>query len=169
MISLSPRTAFAMGALASLFMMLIALLYFQQHLQLAPCPLCVFQRVAVIAIGITCLIAAIHNPGRLLSRLYSGLVCLFAVAGGAVSARHSWLQHLPPEEVPECGPGLNYMLESFPITRVFEMVFRGSGECAEVTWSLLGLSIPEWTLLGFVGFFAYAVWFALTARPSSRA
>lgn len=165
--SLSNRLKFAMGALAALTMMGVALFYFQNQLDLAPCPLCIFQRVGVIAIGVICLIAALHNPGQSGVRIYSGLIILSAIAGGSVSARHSWLQHLPADQVPECGPGLDYMLESFPFVQVLNMVFRGSGECAEIAWKFLGLSIPEWTLVGFAGFIVYAVWIAMTGRASS--
>lgn len=167
--SLIPaRLSFGLGALAALLMMLLAILYFQQQLQLEPCPLCIFQRVAVIAIGITCLMATIQNPRVIGTRIYALAIGLFAIAGGSVSARHSWLQHLPPEQVPECGPGLSYMLDSFPIFQALEMVFRGSGECAEVTWQFVGLSIPEWTLVGFVGFFLYACLIGLNAKVLQR-
>ena len=63
-----------------------------------------------------------------------------------------WLQSLPPGEAPECGPGLEYMLGAFPLTEVIGMVLSGSGECAEVQWTFLALSIPEWTLLMFAAF-----------------
>lgn len=158
------RTLFGLGALAALCLMLVALLYFQQHLALAPCPLCILQRIGVIAIGITCLIATIHGPGVWGTRVYSFFIACFAVAGGSVSARHGWLQRLPENQVPECGPGLDYMLDSFPLSKVLELILRGSGECAEVSWSFLGLSIPDWTLVAFAGFFVAAVGMALRAR-----
>ena len=72
-------------------------------------------------------------------------------AGGAVSIRHIWLQNLPPDQVPACGPGLNYMLDVFPLQNVIQQVLAGSGECAEMDWSFLGLSLPGWSLVVFAG------------------
>lgn len=118
---------------------------------LEPCPLCIFQRVAVLAAAVVFTVAAIHNPrGRLGATLYGGL-SLAAVSGGiAVAWRHLWLQSLPADEVPSCGPGLDYMMDILPLRDVVSMVLSGSGECAEVDFLLLGLSLPGWTLIGFL-------------------
>jgi disulfide bond formation protein DsbB len=97
------------------------------------------------------LLAAIHNAGRIGSRIYGVLIALSALAGAAIATRHVWLQHLPPDKVPECGPGLDYMLEVFPLSETLRKVFTGSGECAEVNWQFLGLSMPAWALLCFIG------------------
>ncbi len=140
------------GFIACVLLILTAL-YMQHGMGLEPCPLCILQRVAVMALGLILLLAAIHNPGRIGQRLYGGLVMLTAIAGGGVAARHVWLESLPEDRIPACGPGLDYMLENFPLQRVIEMVFRGSGECAEVAWSFLGLSIAGWMLIIFAGFF----------------
>ena len=96
------------------------------------------------------LIAAIHGPGLLMNRIYSGLMILAALCGAGVAIRQVWLQHLPPDQVPECGPGLEYMLDSFPFAEALKMVLTGSGECAEVLWTFLGISIPEWSLVCFI-------------------
>lgn len=125
-------------------------LYAQYALQLAPCPLCVFQRLAVIATGVVCLIAALHNPGITGARIYALLILLAAGSGAFVAGRHVWLQNLPPEKVPACGPGLDFMLESFPVLEVLQMVLSGSGECATVDWSLFGLSMPAWVLIALL-------------------
>ena len=122
-------------------------LYAQEVLALDPCPLCVFQRVAVIAMGLLFLAAGLHNPGRIGGRVYALLLAAAALLGAAVAGRHVWLQNLPLEKVPACGPGLNYMLEAFPLTEVLELVLSGSGECAEIMWSFLGLSMPVWVLI----------------------
>ena len=99
---------------------------------------------------------ALHNPASSTGRrVYGQLIILGAVGGAVVAARHSWLQHLPSEKVPACGPGLSYWLDNLPLTSVFNKVFAGSGECAEVSWTLFGLSIPEWTLMVFVVFALY--------------
>lgn len=130
--------------------LLLAAAYFQHILLLEPCPLCILQRLMVIVVGGLFLLAFVHNPRGVGNRIYGALIALSAAIGGAISARHVWLQNLPPEQVPSCGPGLNFMLENFPLRRTIELVFRGSGECAEVDWSLLGLTIPAWTLIAFV-------------------
>ena len=124
---------------------------FAQHvLLLDPCPLCVFQRVAVISIGVIFLAAALHNPGGA-GRIVYGLLLAFAAVGGAlVAGRHAWLQQLPPDQVPSCGPGLDYMLDTLPFTEVLGKVFRGSGECAEIVWQFLGLSMPGWVLVWMI-------------------
>lgn len=122
-------------------------LYLQHGLGLEPCPLCVFQRVAVVALGLLFLVAAAHDPGVLTRKLYGVLLGLVAVGGAAVAGRHLWLQSLPPDKVPACGPGLDFMLETFAFIEVLEMVLSGSGECAEVAWSFLGLSMPAWVLI----------------------
>ncbi len=132
---------------------------FAQHvLLLDPCPLCVFQRVAVISIGVIFLVAALHNPlgaGRI---VYGLLLAGAAVAGAAVAGRHAWLQQLPPDKVPSCGPGLDYMLDTLPFTEVLSKVFSGSGECAEVVWEFLGLSMPGWVLVWMFALGIIGVW-----------
>jgi disulfide bond formation protein DsbB len=130
--------------------MLIALFYFQEYLQLAPCPLCVFQRVGMIGAGLMFLLLVIHNPGTVGLRIYNVLGLLASGFGAAIAIRHIWLQNLPEDQVPACGPDLAYMMEAFPFQKMITMVLRGSGECADAQWSLLGLSIPGWTLVVFV-------------------
>jgi disulfide bond formation protein DsbB len=124
-----------------------------QHVEfLDPCPLCVFQRMAFIWIGAVSLLAAIHNPGSVGRWVYGLLLALGSVAGILIAGRHVWLQNLPPDQVPDCGMGLNYMLDTMPFGQVLSEVFYGSGECAEISWTFLGLSMPAWTLLWYSGF-----------------
>ncbi len=141
----SPRLVNLAGFLFCAGLMAYAL-YAQYVLQLDPCPLCIFQRVAVIILGCVFLLAAVHNPGRS-GRLSYAVLLLAGGAGIFVAGRHVWLQNLPPDKVPACGPGLDFMLESFPALEVLEMVLTGSGECATVDWSLLGMSMPAWVLI----------------------
>lgn len=124
-------------------------LQFQEGLE--PCPLCIFQRVAFISMGILFLFAAIHNANGIASRFYAILISIAGLAGIGVAGRHVWLQYLPPDQVPECGPGLEYMLDVFPLTEALRMAFTGSGECADVNWTFLTLSMPTWALLSFIG------------------
>ena len=146
---LQRRLANAAGVLAVFALMTYAL--YAQYVQgLEACPLCIFQRVALIALGLVLLVAALHAPTGFGARAYAGLGVLAAVAGGGISAWHVRLQSLPPAEVPACGPGLSYMLDAFPLFDAVKMVFTGSGECAEVNWAFLGLSMPAWVLIWFV-------------------
>jgi protein dithiol:quinone oxidoreductase len=115
-----------------------------------PCPLCILQRLAFIAVLIITLIAVVHGPGMSGTRIYAGLTVIAAGVGAAIAGRQVWLQGLPPDQVPECGPGLDYMLEVFPLMDALRMILTGSGECAEVDWTFLGLSIAGWSLAWFV-------------------
>ncbi len=146
----------------------IALLGFGLYLQhvegLEPCPLCVFQRVAFIALLMVFVVAALHGPGKTGAAVYAVFGGLIAAIGTGISARHVWLQNLPPDQVPACGPGLSYMLEQYAVTRMLEKVLSGSGECAEAGWRFLGLTIPGWSLLWFVLLGVALVWLAVRAR-----
>jgi disulfide bond formation protein DsbB len=141
-------------------------LYLQHVRGLEPCPLCILQRYAFLATGLVALIAALHGPGRLGSALYGVLIALVAGVGGIVAGRQVWLQHNPPQ-VLDCGPDLAYMLDSFPLSQVLPKVFRGEGDCAEVVWKFLALSIPEWALAWFVLFVVAGLYVLLV--PARRA
>ncbi len=162
----SQRWLFA-GGFTLCVVLLAAALYFQHVMGLEPCPLCILQRIFVIALGAIMLVAAIHNPGRLWRRIYGAGMLVFALLGVVVAGRHVWLQSLPPDQVPECGPGLEYMLQSFPFMQALELVFKGSGECAEVQWTFLGLSIPAWTLVIFTGILLAAIFTLFSRRGIS--
>jgi len=145
----SIRQWCVLGLVMCCFMMAVAL-YLQYGIGLEPCPLCIFQRVAVISAGVVFLIGAIHNPKRWGGMVYA-LLSLVAVLGGiAVAGRHVWLQTLPPDSVPSCGPGLDYMMDMLPLWDVMARVLHGSGECAVVKGVFWGVTLPQWTLLGFV-------------------
>ena len=141
-------------------------LYVQHVLFIDPCPLCVFQRLAFIWMGAVALLAVIHNPQDFGRPVYGGLLILGAAAGITVAVRHLWLQSLPAEQVPDCGMGLNYMLETLPFTQVLAEVFRGSGECAEGDWVFLGLSMPGWTFLWYLAFAAGTIFVLLKAKTA---
>jgi disulfide bond formation protein DsbB len=132
-------------------------LFVQYGLHLEPCPLCILQRVAVITLGLIFLLAAVQNPGRAGSAVYAALLALAAAAGAGVAGRHLWLQNLPPDKVPACGPGLDFMLDAFPLSEALQMVLSGSGECADISWWLLGLSMPAWVLIAISAVGLYGV------------
>lgn len=161
--SISTRAWYLAVVLACAGLMGYAL-YLQHRMFLDPCPLCIFQRLAVIWIGAWALLAALHNPAGFARKLYAALVVLGAAAGAAVAGRHVWLQNLPPGEVPECGPGLSYMLETAPFLDVLRTVLLGDGNCAEVQWTFLGLSMPAWTLLWFLALGAGTLYFSSNRR-----
>jgi disulfide bond formation protein DsbB len=140
-------------------------LYAEHRLLLPPCPLCVFQRVAVIALGIVFLLAALTRAGRSLRIAHAGLIGLIAVVGAGIAGRHVWLQSLPPEKVPACGPGLDYIIDSFPFREAMRLVFTGSGECAVADWHFLGLSMPAWVLISVAVLGVSGVWNNLRREP----
>jgi len=169
MTSLSPsiaRRCHIVAALAAVVLIVIAL-YFQYVMKLEPCPLCIFQRVAVMALGIWAGLAAVINPIGWGRRVVGAVTALLALAGGMVAGRQVWLQRLPEDQVPACGPGLDYMLDMFPMRKVFDLVFRGSGECAEVHWTFLSMSIAEWMLVVFAGFIAFGIFIAVARSRAS--
>jgi len=140
---------------------LLGFAFYNQYVDyLDPCPLCIFQRVVFFCMAIFALLAGIYNPGRTGQRIYAWLIVVSATIGALIAGRHIWLQSLPPGEIPEWGPGLNYMLENFPITDVLSTVLRGSGSCAEVLWSFMGMSMPQWTLTWYVGLGCVTLWVA---------
>jgi disulfide bond formation protein DsbB len=144
-------------------------LYFQYVMKLEPCPLCIFQRLFVIGLGVVLLAAALHNPKTWGRRIYGALTALMAASGAAVAGRHVWLQSLPADQVPACGPGLDYMLQTFPFTKTLQLVLRGSGECAKVDWTFLGLSIPGWTFIFFCGFVILGIFLMLLRNTTNTA
>lgn len=160
----SFRLRCALGAAACGALLAYAM-HAQLNLGLEPCPLCIFQRVAFAALGLVFVIAALHGPRSTGGRRVYGVLGLFAGAAGiAIAGNHVRLQHLPPDQVPACGPGLDYMLDSMPITGVVRRVMTGSGECANVDWTFLGLSMPAWSLVWFVVLTAWFVYVAFR-RP----
>ncbi len=140
--------------------LLLAAFYFQYVEGMDPCPLCIFQRIAVLALGIWFLIHGIHKPlaGSRWHIAYNSMGLTSALLGAGISARHTYLQSLPPDQVPTCGPSLDYLVDMLPFTEVLNVVLKGSGECAEVSWTLLGFSMPAWLLLFFILTIGLLIW-----------
>jgi len=145
------------GFLACAGMMGYAL-YAEHILILVPCPLCVFQRLAVISLGAVFLLATLHNPDGWARRVYAAFILLSAAAGVGVAGRHVWLQNLPPDKVPSCGPGFDYILESFPLADALKLIFSGSGECASIDWQFFGLSMPAWVVIAVFLTGVFGIW-----------
>lgn len=139
-------------------------LYLQHVVGLEPCPMCIMQRYAFVMVGLVALAGGLHGPKRIGSKVYAGIILLFAVLGGGVAARQTWLQISPPD-IPECGPGLEYMVESFGLGEALPMIFRGAGDCAAIDWTFLGLSIANWSLVCFTAVAVLAVALLLRRGP----
>ncbi len=152
--------------LASVIGMAFAL--YLEHVQgFEPCPLCVFQRVGLIALGVVSLIAFIHNPAsNIMKRVYALLGSVGILWSAGVAARHVWLQNLPPDQVPSCGPGLDYLVDALPLKSVLSQVLSGSGECAVVDWSFLGQSLPVWSFLFFTVLAVVSLWQLFRKYPA---
>jgi disulfide bond formation protein DsbB len=147
---LRPRAWFFLVAIVCAGLLAVGL--YVQHVKfIDPCPLCILQRLAFLWIGLVAFAAGLHNPGRRGRWAYGLAVLLGAAAGSIIAGRHVWLQNLPADQVPECGMGLNYMLETMPFAEVLGQIFYGSGECAQIDWTFAGLSMPSWTLIWYIG------------------
>lgn len=158
------RRRFLLGFLACAAAIGYAL-YTQFYGGLLPCPLCIFQRVAFAALGLVFLIGGLHAPAGVTGRrVYGVLALIAAVVGMAIAGNHVRLQHLPADQVPACGPGLDYLLEAMPLTGAIRKVMTGSGECAEVDWIFLGMSMPTWSLICFVALAAWALYAGFRRR-----
>jgi disulfide bond formation protein DsbB len=165
---LTRRTGNLLGFLACAGLMSYAL-FCQYGLHLEPCPLCILQRVSVIAAGVLFLAACLQNPGDRGARVYGVLIDVAALGGIVVAARHIWVIAQPPGTVAECGASLDYMMDVLPLHEVLGKVFAGSGECAKIDWMFLGLNMPTWVLMALVGVGLWGVlvnWFAPRPRAA---
>lgn len=153
----NPRQTSLIIFIGCVALILIAL-GFQEFMGLAPCPLCITQRIFVIAVGLFALAALIHNPAKAGQKIYATGGFLMAIAGCGFSGRHLYLQSLPADQLPSCGPGLSYMFDTFPFMEAMEILLMGDGNCGEIMWSLFGISMPGWVLVAFIGLALFNVW-----------
>ena len=114
--------------------------------------------------GAIFLIAFLHNPKITGMKVYGALATVVGLIGIVIAARHVWLQNAPEDQVPECGPGLDFMIEVLPFRVMLEKVLMGSGECAEVSWTFLSLSMPTWSLIWLLILTAIAVMLVLSRK-----
>lgn len=163
---LSYRQINLLGLVTCLAGMLFAVGFLQGYLELEPCPLCVITRVIVITMAVIFFLGLVHNPKQTGQRIYGSLNLLTGLVGFGVQLRHIWLQNLPPDQVPACGPGLEFLLETQPLFSALRSIFEGSGDCAEIDWIFMGLTIPMQTALLF-GFLILLVILQLKKRPRS--
>ena len=153
---LAGRTGYLLGFLVSFGVVGLAL-YLQQQHNLDPCPLCIFQRIAFMVLGLFFLAAALHSPATSGRKVYGLLQFIAAAVGAGIAARHVWIQANPDKVMTECGAGMGYMFENFPLERALSWVFKGTGECSAMDWSLFGLTIPQLSLIAFIGLALYAI------------
>lgn len=152
----SSRSLFLLAFVGCLVIMAGAL-FLEHYLGLVPCPLCIVQRVFVILFGLVCLIAAVHGPARVGRSIYALLALLFASLGAATAGRQIWLQGLPPDALPSCLPSFDYMMDVLPLQEILALMLHGTADCAEVGWTLFGMSIPEWSMLAFVAMILFSL------------
>lgn len=163
MLPLSNRLI-SLGVFIACTALLASAYYFEYMLYMDPCPLCIMQRIAVLLVGVAGLLGFLlaHNQ---VARLSSGVfMVLSAVFGMAVAGRHVWIQSLPADQVPSCGPSLDYMVDTLPWAEVLSVMLRGNGNCADSHWAFLGLSMPQWVLVWFIGFAFVGIYLALKSK-----
>lgn len=144
--------------------LLLIALYMEHYMGMLPCPLCIIQRIAFVLIGLTCLAAVIHNPAPRENRRRAGAARAYGVAttifsgfGAAIAGRQVWLQYQPVDQLPSCLPPLDYMIDVMPLGQLVAELFSGTADCAAVSWTFLGLSIAECTLIAFICFTVFGL------------
>lgn len=137
--------------------------YMELVMLLEPCPLCIMQRIFFFFAGLTALIAFLHNPKARGKVIYGLTSAALSLAGGGFAIRQIYLQHLPKDQVPSCGPSLSYMIEEFPMSEVLKVMLSGDGNCAEISWQdpIIHMSIPQWSLIGFAALAGVCLYQAL--------
>ena len=156
---LSGRTGYFIGFLGCFGSVGLAL-WIQTRYQLNPCPLCISQRMLLLGLGLVFLVASIKNPAQQGRKIFALLHVLMALGGIGVALRHWWLQAHRDTMVADCGVGFDYMFENFPLQKALSLVFRGTGDCAAIDWTFLGITIPQLALMTFIGFAGYALYLA---------
>ncbi|MBR7887671.1 disulfide bond formation protein B [Marinomonas sp. A79] len=144
---LSARRFHGFVALVSFVLLLVAF-YMEYQMGLEPCPLCMLQRVVFFCVGLVSLVSFVLSSERL-RKWCAWKAAVLSLIGAALAVRHLYLQSLPFDELPACLPGLSYMFEVFPWQEIAQAMIMGTGECGDVVWTFLGLSIPGWTLVIF--------------------
>lgn len=154
---LSGRNGYLLG-FAACFATVILALVIQTVYKLEPCPLCITQRMFFMGLGVLFLIGAFTKPATLLQKIFTGLQVLTALGGAGWAIRHWYLQAHKGEIIADCGVGFDYMFENFPLKKMFTLIFKGTGDCAAIDWTFLGLTLPQLALIAFAAFGAYAIY-----------
>ena len=154
---LGGKSGYLLGFIASFGLVGLAL-WIQTHYNLDPCPLCISQRIIFMGLGLLFLLTAFVKPNTILKKTFTLLMVLTALGGVGVATRHWWLQAHRESMIANCGVGFDYMFENFPLQKALTLVFKGTGDCAAIDWTLLGLSIPQMSLIAYISFAAYALY-----------
>ncbi len=154
---LTGRTGYLIGFVTCFAIVALALVIQTQY-HLEPCPLCISQRIIFMSLGVLFLIAAFIPPATWLKKAFTALQVLTALGGAGVAIRHWYLQANRESMIADCGVGFDYMFENFPLQKAFKLIFRGTGDCAAIDWTFLGLTLPQLGLISFLGMAAYAIW-----------
>ena len=154
---LKGKTGYLMG-FVSCFAIVALALVIQTQYDLEPCPLCISQRIVFMSLGVLFLIATFIPPSSWLKKIFTGLQILTALGGAGVAIRHWYLQANKESMIADCGVGFDYMFENFPLEKAFKLLFRGTGDCAAIDWTFLGLTLPQLALICFVAYGCYAVY-----------
>ncbi len=163
----SFRVLSALGFLGCAGAMAFAL-YLQHAKGFEPCPMCIFQRIAMCGAGLLFLLGAALGPESARGRwTWAALPALAALIGAGISGRQVWLQHLPADQVPACGPTLDYLMKMMPLQNVVAYVLKGEGSCAKIDAQWLGIALPEWTLFGFIALALFALAMPFVARKTA--
>ena len=150
------------GATASVAALAIAYFFMQQYLLLEPCPLCILDRFAVGAFGGGCLLLMFVWRFSYWRWGVWALNSIALAAGFVFAGRHIWLQHQPFDDAALC---LSDSVAARSFMDLIGRAFDANADCGAIAWEFLGLSIPEQTLLLFVGL---AVLHAVMMRQLSR-
>ena len=153
----SGKSGYILGAVACFATVALALII-QTKYNLEPCPLCITQRMFFMGLGILFLIGAFVKPASLLQKIFTFLQVVTALGGAGWAIRHWYLQANKESMVADCGVGFDYMFENFPLKKMFTLIFKGTGDCATIDWTFLGLTLPQLALITFIAFGVYAVW-----------
>ena len=154
---LKGKTGYLLGFIMCFGLVGLALVI-QTHYKLEPCPLCITQRIVFMALGLLFLIAAFIKPASLLAKVFTFLQVVAALVGAGWAIRHWWIQAHRESMVVDCGVGFDYMFENFPLKKAFMLVFKGTGDCAAIDWTFLGLTIPQMSLIAYIVFGIYAIY-----------
>lgn len=151
------RSGYLIG-FAACFATVILALVIQTVYKLEPCPLCITQRMFFMGLGVLFLIAAFIPPASIFKKIFTGLQVLTAMGGAGWAIRHWYLQANKESMVVDCGVGFDYMFENFPLKKMFTLIFKGTGDCAAIDWTFIGLTLPQLALISFILFGFYAIY-----------
>lgn len=156
---LAGRRGYLLGFIASFGLVGLAL-WIQTQYHLEPCPLCITQRMFFMGLGVLFFVAAFIKPASLLQKIFTGLQVLTALGGAGWAMRHWYIQANKETMIADCGVGFDYMFQNFPLEKALTLIFKGTGDCAAIDWTFLGLSLPQLALIAYIGLGAYALYLA---------